>query len=108
MKKRKIKTAPPLAAAELANNFTRGFVATGLLSAIQNRAVAAPPGRAVARQALQGGFALAAGVAAADSLRRQDFFSAALAVASGVAGVMVVETLLATETHDEPKEAEIG
>ncbi|PPQ36622.1 hypothetical protein SAMN06265338_101287 [Rhodoblastus acidophilus] len=108
MKKRKTKAAPPLAPVELANNFTRGLVATGLLAAIQNRAAGAPPNRKVAQLALQGGFALAAGVATADSLRRQDFFSAVLAVASGVAGVMVVETLLATETHDEPKEAEIG
>jgi hypothetical protein len=108
MKKRKAKALQPLAPAELANNFTRGLVATGLLAAIQNRAAGAQPNRKVAQLALQGGFALAAGVATADSLRRQDYLSAALAIAGGVAGVMAVETLLATETQDAPKEAEIG
>ncbi|MCW2274852.1 hypothetical protein GJ654_11210 [Rhodoblastus acidophilus] len=109
MKKRKLKgRGSPLAPAELSNNFTRGLVATGLLTAIQNRAAGAPPNRAVARLALQGGFALAAGVATADSLRRQDYLSAALAIAGGVAGVMAVETLLAAEPPQMQQEAEIG
>ncbi|MCW2286417.1 hypothetical protein M2323_004212 [Rhodoblastus acidophilus] len=108
MKKLKVRTPQPLAPAELSNNFIRGLVATGLLAAIQNRAAGASPNRKVAQLALQGGFALAAGVATADSLRRQDYLSAALAIAGGVAGVMAVETLLTTETHDAPKEAEIG
>jgi hypothetical protein len=111
MKKRKLKArGNPLAPADLANNFARGLVATGLLTEIQNRAEATPSNQKIARHALQGGFALAAGVAAADSLRRQDYLSAALAVAGGVAGVMAVETLLATEpeTPQAQQEAEIG
>ncbi|MBB4199309.1 hypothetical protein CCR94_21370 [Rhodoblastus sphagnicola] len=109
MKKRKLGArGNSLAPAELANNFTRGLVATGVLTAIQNRAAGAPPNRAVARLALQGGFALAAGVATADSLRRQDYLSAALAIAGGFAGVLAAETLLAAETHQTEQEAEIG
>jgi len=109
MKKlKRAKAPPPLAPLELADFFTRGLVGVGLLTALQNRAAGAPPTRAVARLALQGGFATAAGYATAQSLRRQDYLSAAIALAGGVAGVMAVETLLASETREPEQEAEIG
>ena len=56
-------------------NFVRGFVATGLLAA------------------LQGGAALAAGCAAADAWQRQDYRGVLVAVASGAAGLAAIDYL---------------
>ena len=46
------------------------------------------------RHALQGGTALSAGSRAAQALHRRDYGSALLAVATGAAGVMLIEHLL--------------
>jgi len=113
MKKRKAKApSRPLALAELTSNFTRGMVAAGLLTAIQDRGnVGRPPSRKIVRQALQGGVALAAGVATAESLREQDYLGALAAFAGGAVGVMALESLLASESSETPEpveEAEIG
>lgn len=113
MKKRKANVlARPLAAAELASNFTRGLVAAGLLSAIQDRwTVDKLPSRKILRQALQGGVALAAGVATAESLRKQDYLGALAALAGGAVGVIALEKLLVTEPSEsiEPaQEAQLG
>lgn len=99
MKKRKAKTrAAPLAAEEIATNFTRGMIAAGLLAAIQDsRTSGKPHGRKLLRQALQGGVALAAGAAVAESMRDQDYFGALSALAGGALGALALETLLATE-----------
>lgn len=81
----------------LAADFTRGMVATGLLTAVQNRwAPGARPAepRAILRHGLQGGAALAAASVAADALRTRDYARLALAVAAGAAGVAVIEHLL--------------
>lgn len=113
MKERKAKVlGRPLTPAEIASNFTRGMVAAGLLSAVQDRKATGQPGnRMVVRHALQGGVALAAGVATAESLREQNYVGALAALAAGTLGVIALETLLAsepTETIEPAEEAEIG
>lgn len=75
-------------AGEMPANFVRGFVATGLLAALQE-----PAGRAVLKQALQGGTALAAGCAAADAWQRQDLRGVLVAVAGGAAGLAAIDYL---------------
>ncbi|QDL97086.1 hypothetical protein FLL57_07095 [Rhodopseudomonas palustris] len=99
MKKRKAKAREaPFAPAEIATNFTRGMVAAGLLAAIQDgRMSGKPHSSKLLRQALQGGVALAAGAAVAESMRRQDYFGALAALAGGAIGALALETLLATE-----------
>lgn len=85
------------AGSALLADFTRGFVATGLLSVIQDRSVktALPLDRRRAlRHALQGGAALAAGSAAAQALQNQDAPTALSAVAGGAAAILAVEYLL--------------
>lgn len=81
-------------AAALTTDFTRGFVATALLSALQDRGArpAAPldAGRAL-RHALQGGVALAAGSAVAGAVQRRDYVLALTAVAVGAGAVYGIE-----------------
>ncbi|OJX78537.1 hypothetical protein [Magnetospirillum sp. 64-120] len=108
MKKRKAKAAA-LAPAELANNFTRGLVATGLVAAIQDRwTEGAQSNRKVLRLALQGGAALASGIATAESLRRGDYARAVLALAGGALGVVATEMLLNPPTRRPAEEVEVG
>ncbi|MDT3672171.1 MAG: hypothetical protein ROZ37_17760 [Aromatoleum sp.] len=81
---------------ELRENFVRGFVATGLLAALQDGAAGTSrPGvaRAALRSALQGGVALAAGSSAADALQKGNYNGALLAVAGGAAGVIAIDYL---------------
>lgn len=110
--KRKKGKAIALAPIELAGNFTRGMVATGLLVAIQDRwnqsQGGKPSGKKVLRQAVQGGAALAAGIATAESLRRRDYVSALIALAGGAAGVVAAEILLNPDHISPLMEAEIG
>ncbi|MCK9984863.1 MAG: hypothetical protein AzoDbin1_01335 [Azoarcus sp.] len=81
-------------AGEMPANFVRGFVATGLLAALQEPAGRAPAAsRAVLKQALQGGTALAAGCAAADAWQRQDLRGVLVAVAGGAAGLAAIDYL---------------
>lgn len=109
MKKRKAKAAAALAPAELASSFTRGLVATGLVAAIQDRQTKDPPSnRKVLRLALQGGAALASGIATAESLRRGDLARAVLALAGGALGVIATEMLLNPSTRQPAQEVEIG
>lgn len=78
-------------------DFTRGFVATGLLSLFQDRdqlKLGRADARRVLRHALQGGVALCAGSVAAEALRRQDYASALTALAGGAAGVLAAEKIL--------------
>ncbi|TWA61790.1 hypothetical protein FBZ84_11244 [Azospirillum baldaniorum] len=98
-------------AGTLAADFTRGMVATGLLTAVQDRWVtgAAPPApRTILRHGLQGGAALAAASVAADALRNRDYARLALAVAAGAAGVVMIEHLLnpAEQPPQEPPKNE--
>ncbi|AWJ92918.1 hypothetical protein Sp245p_24085 (plasmid) [Azospirillum baldaniorum] len=98
-------------AGTLAADFTRGMVATGLLTAVQDRWVtgAEPPApRTILRHGLQGGAALAAASVAADALRNRDYARLALAVAAGAAGVVMIEHLLnpAEQPPQEPPKNE--
>lgn len=107
--KNKASSATALAPVELAGNFTRGLVATGLLAAIQNRwSQGKPANHKVLRLALQGGAALAAGIATAESLRRGDYTRALIALAGGAVGVAAAEMLLNPIPHTPIEEAEIG
>lgn len=79
---------------EVRENFVRGFVATGLLAALQEGgAPRTVDARAALRSALQGGVALAAGSSAADALQRRNYNGAVLAVASGAAGMVAIDYL---------------
>lgn len=107
----KARKATPLAMPEVATNFTHGMVAAGLLAAIQERwgpAQGKPSGRKVARLALQGGAALAAGVATAQSLRRRDYASALVALAGGAIGIAAAELLLTSTPRPLSQESENG
>lgn len=107
--KGKGKAAAALAPAELGSNFTRGLVATGLLAAIQDRwSEERASNRKVLRLALQGGAALAAGIATAESLRRGDYARALVALAGGAAGVVAAEMLLNPNRPTPADEVEIG
>lgn len=109
MKKRGKKGAPKKRADAVAVDFTRGFVATGLLSLFQDR-VASKRGsvdaRRVLRHALQGGMALAAGSAAAEALRRRDYTTVLSAVAGGAAGILTIEQLLRRPALTNSREIE--
>lgn len=99
---------PALAPARLAQDFTRGLVAAGLLAAIQDRRVgpAQPSPVRVLRLAVQGGAAIAAGAATARSLRQGDNLGALIALAGGAAAIFAAETLMATPTAPSPQENE--
>ena len=82
-------TAAPRPANEPQNGFLRGAISAGLLAAI-----APEVGRREAlRRALQGGTALAAGIAGADAIDRRDYGSALLALAAGAAGLCAIDQL---------------
>lgn len=68
--------------------FARGFVATGLLSALDG---GTKPGNVVLRKALQGGAALAAGTVAAAALSRRDYPTAIGAVVVGAIGLFAID-----------------
>lgn len=98
-------------AGEMPANFVRGFVATGLLAALQYPAGrATPAGRAVLKQALQGGAALAAGCAAADAWQRQDLRGVLMAVAGGAAGLAAIDYLArkSARRSNEIREKHLG
>lgn len=90
-------------AREIRAGFVRGFVAAGLLAAIQERAAggACVESRRLLRLALQGGGAMAAGVAAAESLAEGRWAAALGAAAAGGAGVLAIERLLSEITFTE-------
>jgi hypothetical protein len=77
--------------------FLRGFVAAGLLSAIQDRLDPDEPrsdSRKVLRHAIQGGCAIGAATVAAQALARRDYGTALVATALGAAGAMAAEQAL--------------
>jgi hypothetical protein len=106
VKRKRRKTTP----AEVSANFTRGFVATALLTAIQGRrgGLAGPSGAKVLRYAMQGGTALAAGAATATALQRRNYTDALVAVAGGVASMVAIEYLFNPLGQEEDKETSIG
>lgn len=82
------------AANEVPGNFVRGFVATGLLTALQEgKGGAGLNAEATLRSALRGGAALAAGSAAADALRRRHYSRVLLTLAGAAAGMMAIDYL---------------
>lgn len=76
--------------------FVRGFVATVLLSTLQDRAggAARRDWRKVLRHGLQGGAALAAATIAAEAGSRRDFGTGVTAVLAGAVAVMAAEATL--------------
>ncbi len=97
MKKRGNKLPSTPLGSEVSANFVRGFVATGLLSIRQDRfqpGAPVPDRRRILRHALQGGAALAAGSAAADSLQRHEYQTALAAVVGGAVGLIAIDYLL--------------
>ena len=98
--------AAPRPANEPQNGFLRGAISAGLLAAI-----APEVGRREAlRRALQGGAALAAGIAGADAIDRRDYGSALLALAAGAAGLCAIDQLFSNSpshqddsTHEQEK-----
>lgn len=83
--------------AEVANNFMRGFVASGLLVSLQasrRHTVAPLSGKKILQHALQGGIAIAAGVASANTIQQRQYGQALLAIATGAAGIVAVEYLM--------------
>lgn len=95
--------------ATIQGDFVRGFVATGLLSAIQDQRSQSPLNRRALRRALQGGASLAAGSLAAQNWAQRDFGGTLVAVVAGAASVMVIEKLLqdqiSKESHDGQEKA---
>lgn len=69
---------------EVQNGFVRGFIATGLVAALAPNCSGA---RESFRLALQGGTALAVGIAGANALDRCDYLGALRAIAAGAAGL---------------------
>lgn len=97
MKNRGKKKAARKELANVGVDFTRGFVATGLLSLFQDRdqlTIGRADAARILRHALQGGVALSAGSAAAEAVRRQDYATAMTALAGGAAGILAIEKLL--------------
>ena len=92
--KRSGRKKPGRAVASLGGDFARGFVASGLLSALQDRHRGAVDLARVLRHALQGGAALAAGSRVADALARRDAATVATALAGGAAAIYLVEQLM--------------
>lgn len=98
--------AAPRPANEPQNGFLRGAISAGLLAAI-----APEVGRREAlRRALQGGTALAAGIAGADAIDRRDYGTALLALAAGTAGLCAIDQLFSNSpshqddsTHEQEK-----
>ncbi|MBK6998864.1 MAG: hypothetical protein IPH35_02425 [Rhodoferax sp.] len=95
----------------LASDFTRGFVATGLLATFQDRAQRqfsangqTFDGRRILRHALQGGIALAAGSVAAEALVRRNALRALIAVAAGATTVLTIEQTLRANAQQTPQE----
>lgn len=90
-------------------DFTRGFVATGLLSLFQDRdrlQIGRADATRILRHALQGGVALSAGSAAAEAVRQQDYATAMTALAGGAVGVLAIEKLLRRPALINPIEGE--
>lgn len=78
------------------NGFMRGFIAAGLVAATASEGIEK---RETLRLALQGGTALATGIAGANALDRGDYGSALLALAAGAAGLKAINYALAETTQ---------
>jgi hypothetical protein len=104
-KRKRGKAAKPLAVGSM---FARGFVASGLLAAIQGRSGTLPARIRVVRHAIQGGAALAAGSVAARAIRRRDYGQALAAVAAGATAMLAAERFLTPAPQPESMENGLG
>lgn len=91
----------------LADEFVRGFVTSGLLAALQSQGCQPRLDRRTLRLAVQGGAALASGVAAMRALRGTQYAQALLSVAAGAAAVAAAEYFLQT-SHPSNQETAHG
>ena len=90
--------SPPRPATnEPQNGFLRGAIAAGLLAAIAPEVCR----KDAVRRALQGGTAMAAGIAGANAIDRRDYGSALLALAAGAAGLSAIDFLLSTSLSNK-------
>lgn len=80
---------------ETQNGFVRGFITAGLVAAMTPDRVGV---RESLRLALQGGTALAAGIAGANALDRRDYGSVLRAVVAGTAGLSAINYVLPKST----------
>jgi hypothetical protein len=83
--------------------FVQGFVVSGLLATLQQRAHQPALDQRALRIALQGGAALAAGTVAAQAWQQRNLTRALTAVALGAVGVAAIEHLI-----KETKESDDG
>lgn len=81
--------------------FARGFIATGLLSLLQQHGRhphdvrdGMPDPRRVLRHAVQGGAALAAGTLATEAVAQREYAVAIVAIAAGAAAIAGAEQML--------------
>lgn len=86
---------------EVGADFIRGFVATGILSAVQDQPARLRLDRRTLRCAMQGGSALAAGTYAMRAWRRSESGQALAGVAIGLAAVATFEHLLQDQAAKE-------
>ncbi len=91
----------PVSDPEARNGFVRGVIAAGLVAAT---ATQRPARKEALRLALQGGAAMAAGIAGANALDRRDYGAAVLAVAVGAVGLSAINQLL-SDSSSSNKEA---
>lgn len=91
----------PVAPDRLTQDFLRGLVATGILSAIQRPGDKPRLDRRTWRLALQGGSALAAGSATARAWNEGRYGWALGSAALGVSAVLVIESLLQDKISKE-------
>jgi hypothetical protein len=104
IKRKKSRLLPgavsPTAEPEVRNGFVRGFIAAGLVAGV---GVGSSTSKETLRLALQGGTAIAAGIAGANAIDRRDYGSALIAVAIGAAGLSAIDYLF-TEPSSSKKE----
>ena len=88
------------------NGFLRGAIAAGLLAAVTPEVRR----KEALRRALQGGTAMAAGIAGADAIDRRDYGTALLVLAAGTAGLCAIDQLFSNSpshqddsTHEQEK-----
>ena len=97
---------PPWSTSEPQNGFLRGAIAAGLLAAVTPEVRR----KEALRRALQGGTAMAAGIAGVNAIDRRDYGAALLALAAGAAGLSAIDRLFSDfpthqddSTHEQEK-----
>lgn len=86
---------------EVGADFIRGFVATGILTAVQDQPARPHLDRRTLRRAMQGGSALAAGTYAVRASRQGENGRALAGIAIGLAAVATFEHLLQDQAAKE-------